>query len=376
MNAGVLHRAYARLSRIGLAGLDRQTARFVMGNNHYVLFAVSCAVPFVVALFLVDGGKLWPAALVHLALTAAWASCLWLHLAGLVRTSAVLALVAPLVGYSAQTYLLSSRAGFLLPMLLASAVSFVTMGPWMMRWRVGLTLASSAALAWSLLDDRLWVPRLDVSQGVLDGLLIANIALSTVVIGLTSWLNDHYFTRERRRADARLTSAQEEARTDALTNLANRRAVTEVLDAMPHDKPYAVALLDIDNFKEVNDTRGHAFGDAVLAAVADVLERQLGPYATVARWGGEEFLVIQSGTRLTAAVRLVERTRKEVERAVAERAQGVRVTFSAGVAAAPGGLPWEVAVRVADALLYEAKEAGRNRIRYAQVRTDLSGGDS
>ncbi len=347
-----------------------------MGNNHYLLFAVSCAVPFLAALFLVDGGSLWPAALVHLGLTATWVGCLWLHHVGLVRTSAVLALVAPLAGYTAQTYLLSSRAGFLVPMLLASAVSFVTMGPWMMRWRVGLTLVSSGALAWSLLDDSVFTPRLDVSQDVLDGLLLANIALATVVIASTAWLNDHYFTRERRRADARLSSAQEEARTDALTNLANRRAITEVLKAMPEDRPYVIALLDIDNFKDINDTRGHAFGDTVLAAVAEVLEEQLGRYATVSRWGGEEFLVIYPDARLTAALRLVERSRQAVEKAVAPRADGVLVTFSAGVAAAPGGLPWEIAVRVADALLYEAKQAGRNCVRYAQVRTDLAGSDS
>ena len=110
------------------------------------------------------------------------------------------------------------------------------------------------------------------------------------------------------------------------------------------------------------------FLDVVISEVAKVLAEGLGPSATVARWGGEEFLILFTETRLTAAVAAMERARKAVEVFVGVDGDGSAVTLSAGLAAASGDFPWDITVRVADALLYDAKEAGRNRIRYAQVR--------
>jgi diguanylate cyclase (GGDEF)-like protein len=189
---------------------------------------------------------------------------------------------------------------------------------------------------------------------------------------VTSGLNHYYFTRERIRAEGQLEVAQEQARTDPLTRLANRRGMVEALSAAPVDRPYAIALIDLDRFKEVNDTLGHAHGDAVLAEIAGILNDVIGEMGIVSRWGGEEFLVFMTDVRLTAAVAGVERARKAVEVLVREERGDAGVTFSAGLAAAPAGFSWETAVRVADALLYDAKDAGRNRVRYAQVRGDMS----
>lgn len=371
-----LRDAYVWFSRLGIAGRDRQTARYVMGENHYLGAAITLAVPFVVALFLISGGSLWPAAVTHVGILVAWILCLVIHVRGYLRTAAVASLVVPLIGFFVQSWFLSHRAGFMLPMLMASAVSFVTMGPAMMRWRIGLTAVSSAATAWTVISDRFAVPNLDASPEVVKGFFVANVALTTIVITSTAWLNDHYFTRERRRAESQLFSAQMQARTDILTQLVNRRGMVEALASVPRDRPYAIAVVDLDHFKDVNDTLGHVRGDAVLTEVARVLEGQVGPRGVVSRWGGEEFLVLMKDVDLTAAVSLIERARRQVEAGLGVPGVDTTVTFSAGLAAASAGLSWETTVRVADALLYEAKDGGRNLVRHAQVRADIGKWDS
>lgn len=376
MAPGAVKRAFNRVSRAGLAGLDRQTARYVQGSNHYLLLAWACAAPFEVFLLVADGGALARAAVVHALLIAVWVGCWWLNVAGWVRTSSVIALAAPLLAYFVQTWLLSYRAGFLIPMLMAAAVAFVTITPRIASWGIGISILSAVAVCWSFLDSRVATPRLDASDTAVNLLLVGNIALTTIVIGATSWLNHHYFTRERQRAERRVSVAQEQARTDPLTLLANRRGMVEALAAAPSDRPYAVALIDLDRFKEVNDTLGHERGDAVLAEVARVLREILGHVGVVSRWGGEEFLVLMTDVRLTAAVAGIERARKAVEQLLRSEHDAPGVTFSAGLAAASPGLSWETTVRVADALLYDAKDAGRNCVRYAQVRGDLSEWDA
>ena len=371
----ILRDTYVRLSRIGIEGRDRQTARFVMGENHYLGFAITTAIPFTLALAVVSGGTLWPAALTHLGILIAWVLCLVVHVRGALRTAAVASLVVPLVGFMVQSWFLSAGAGFMLPMLMASAVSFVTMGPTMMRWRIGLTLVSSAAVAYSVTDDRFALPHLDASGAVVNGFFVANVALTTIVIASTAWLNDHYFTRERRRAESQISSAQLQARTDTLTQLVNRRGMVEALAAVPRDRPYVIVIVDLDRFKSVNDTLGHVRGDAVLTEVARVLEDQVGPRGVVSRWGGEEFLVLMKDVGLTAAVSVIERARRQVEEGLDVPGVDSQVTFSAGLAAASAGLSWETTVRVADALLYEAKDGGRNLVRYAQVRADVGNWD-
>lgn len=363
---------FARVSRLGLERVDRATGRFVMGANHFMALAVMTALPVPVTLLVIDARELWTAAAVHVALIAAWTCGLWLNHLGHHRVAVVLGLLAPLVAYTVQTLLLSTHTGFMLALFATGALSFVSMPPSMAPWRWALTLASAAAIAWSYLDTSAWTAMLDVPVGVQRFLLIANVGLATFILGTTAWLNDYYFTRERRRAERRVSVAQHEARTDALTRVANRRGMIESLDALGKSNFYAIGVIDLDRFKLVNDRLGHAEGDKVLTQVATLLAQAFPVHATVARWGGEEFVVLMPATKLTYAVSLMERARVSVEGAFASGPAGP-VTLSAGLAAASAGLGWEVTMRVADALLYDAKEAGRNRVRYAQVR--LENGD-
>jgi diguanylate cyclase (GGDEF)-like protein len=160
-----------------------------------------------------------------------------------------------------------------------------------------------------------------------------------------------------------------EARRDALTGLPNRRAFEERLAAC--DGETAVALIDVDDFKEVNDRHGHAAGDAVLRQIARIAQRALRASDDVYRLGGDELALVVAGTAAEAA-RLVERIREAV---LNVGRAGPLPTLSAGVAAFPrdAGRVEELLER-ADAALYAAKRAGKNRVAAYSPSLSAGGG--
>jgi two-component system cell cycle response regulator len=158
------------------------------------------------------------------------------------------------------------------------------------------------------------------------------------------------------------------SRTDVLTNLANRRHIEERLYELAslsqrHHQRLAVLMLDIDHFKAVNDTVGHAGGDAVLREFASRLRHALREEDVAGRWGGEEFLVLLSLTDLDGAVVLGERVCQAIaaEPFVLADTSELAITVSCGCAVDDGQNPEEL-VKRADEALYAAKEGGRNRV--------------
>jgi len=166
-----------------------------------------------------------------------------------------------------------------------------------------------------------------------------------------------------------------ESVTDELTGLFNRRRFDEVLDteverAKRFAQPMALVLLDIDDFKQVNDTYGHQQGDVVLREVGRVLRESCREIDEPARYGGEELAVVLPGTDLHGAYLLAERVRRGVEslRLPLMVAEGdIQVTASLGVAALPESADdQDGLVAAADAAMYDAKRAGKNRAMRAQ----------
>jgi len=153
--------------------------------------------------------------------------------------------------------------------------------------------------------------------------------------------------------------------TDGLTGLANHRFLMQRLKeegirSNRNNREFAVLMADVDNFKEYNDTYGHPAGDQVLKRVAAIVRDSTRTMDCAARYGGEEFVVVMPETRVTGARQVAERIRA---RLAAELFEGQRITLSIGVAEFPkdADVPQGV-IAAADAALYQAKRAGRDRV--------------
>ena len=182
-------------------------------------------------------------------------------------------------------------------------------------------------------------------------------------------------TREHlRRQKAELAQALEQIRQlathDELTGLLNRRAMLDRMQleqrrSLRSGSPLLIAQLDIDHFKVVNDTHGHAAGDLVLQSFADTVRRNVRDTDVLARWGGEEFVLLLCDTPAADAVALMERLRQAVQAMqvpVAQGGQPITVTVSIGLARHAPADPLAGTLERADQALYAAKAGGRNRV--------------
>jgi diguanylate cyclase (GGDEF)-like protein len=170
-----------------------------------------------------------------------------------------------------------------------------------------------------------------------------------------------------------------QAATDALTGLANRRSFDDELAlewrrAERVGDSLALLLIDLDNFKSINDGHGHQAGDAVLRRVAAILESGARQVDLAARYGGEEFALLAPETDLVGATKLAERLRADLEAARVEVPSGseVSVTASIGVAVKGGLTRAEQLVASADGALYEAKRNGKNRVVTADAQPEAA----
>ena len=196
-------------------------------------------------------------------------------------------------------------------------------------------------------------------NGLVDKLLKANEAVQEKLSQTEGKLEE--LSRE-------LEHRASEARTDVLTGLANRRAFDEeshrrLGDFKESESPFALMIIDIDRFKQVNDDYGHTFGDEVLRGVSNLLTNNLRGRDVVTRYGGEEFAVLLPVSTVGDARRAAEMIREAIQNARFPMAEtDVRVTVSVGVAEI---LPYEDVksiVKRADQAMYAAKRAGRNRV--------------
>lgn len=189
------------------------------------------------------------------------------------------------------------------------------------------------------------------------------LALFGLLTGLLFGLRARDYRKRLEEANAELS---EQVRHDYLTGCANRRAFVEVLQsemerARRYGSPLSLAVLDIDHFKEVNDTYGHAFGDTVLQGLVAVINQQLRSNDLLARIGGEEFALLMPSTSVQEAMRVVDRMRMVIEKVPMHTGTTpIFVTISAGVAGWAEGCDGNQLLGEADRALYAAKGGGRN----------------
>jgi len=240
--------------------------------------------------------------------------------------------------------------------------------PWRGEYEVGRQIVLSKRLPWPAHPSLLVLP-----------LLMHDRALGTLILGAK---RRHAFGDAVRPtlevlashlavslSNARMVHKLETmATTDGLTGLFNKRAMLEageqkIAAAARFQRDLAVLVVDIDFFKKVNDTHGHDVGDLVIRGLGEILKRQKRSTDVVARFGGEEFVVLCEQTDEKGAMLLAERIREELGKTTFRTPGGaLSVTCSVGVATFPqGGRTWEALFKSADEALYLSKRSGRNR---------------
>lgn len=264
-----------------------------------------------------------------------------------------------------------ARGMTIYPLLLIFAFGAFSLSWRRIMWLTVLTLVSLIAMVTALGATRpggLLAP-LDPEALRLDQL---NLLMIIVVLPAVSVLAARLSSlrRKLRSQHTALAEAMEEvqrlATQDNLTGLVNRRYMEERLaeeqrHSERHENPFSVVIIDIDEFKRLNDTHGHAFGDEVLQAFADRATSTLRASDLIARWGGDEFLALLRDTSAAQAQTIIQRLLGEMS--TIPHGSCPPITFSAGVTENRPGEAIEDIVARADAGMYEAKESGSNEVR-------------
>lgn len=161
--------------------------------------------------------------------------------------------------------------------------------------------------------------------------------------------------------------AVSEAHRDPLTQISNRAAFNdaihrEICSYKRHSTSFSLMMIDIDYFKNVNDTYGHIAGDSVLKSVAEIIQQTIRRSDEVFRYGGEEFVVLLSNTELAGARFIAERVRREIKKMTVHSHEKINVTASIGLSSSSNQTDVNDTLYHADKALYQAKEGGRDKV--------------
>lgn len=290
---------------------------------------------------------------------AAWLGARWLNRQGLQDAAMMLLSVEVVAHAIAAVATLGWQSGFqyyLLPLIpfftFNERASFFVSGAASL-----FVIATLAVLHVMFANDAS-----SVDPFILEGLHTVNLTIPLVVLFVTGY----YYRSASIAAEARLVLL---ASHDPLTGLLNRRRMLERLHERRaefdrRERPFALVMADIDHFKAVNDAHGHEVGDQVLCDISQVLKANLREEDVLARWGGEEYLILLSEASLEAASVVAEKLRRAVEtHPFGGGALSITMTF--GVHVFDGALTLEQAIAAADSALYAGKAAGRNRVEFS-----------
>ncbi len=226
-----------------------------------------------------------------------------------------------------------------------------------------LVIGGSVAILLVLVALRLAYHDVDYAfdPGLHSALTVCNLVVPVCTLGL----NTYYYRRASVSREGRMERL---ASRDALTSLLNRRAMRERIEeeygrVRREGSQFALVIGDIDHFKRINDTYGHVAGDDVLVELSRMLKRELRQQDIVARWGGEEYLMMLPGTDLEGAAAVTERLRQRIEERMLPCGDNVvNVTMTFGVAQVSAKKDIQQGIRDADEALYRGKTDGRNRV--------------
>lgn len=269
---------------------------------------------------------------------------------------------------NAAGYVILGQARGITPVILSMILMFGIFG--MSRRQLAANMVFALLLFGAAIGLVAWLDE----PGRMPGLEAANAAMIVLVLLGSTFIAirlQHIrkrLTQQKLALSRALEQIRHLATHDELTGLVNRRRMTELMEAewqrcQRNDRPLILALLDLDHFKHINDTHGHGAGDQVLQTFALAVQAVLRSTDVLARWGGEEFVLMLYDTDPASARPLLERVRASVQ-ARQTRAAGrtLQVTVSIGLAVGRAGEGPEQILERADEALYQAKAAGRNRV--------------
>lgn len=270
----------------------------------------------------------------------------------------------------AVAYVLAGEGRGVVPPVLAMILFFGALGlsP---RQVVGIGLYAMAAFSVAVVvSPRFYATTFDVMDGAYAAMILIVLA-GCMVVNLRVQQMRQRLDRQREALAEALAENRALAMRDELTGLYNRRAMVELIQLECRRRrrgqgTLLFAMIDVDHFKRVNDHHGHAMGDHVLRVFADALRANVRETDVLARWGGDEFLLLLSDIEPRSAQTLLERTREAIAALPVPNAPpGLRLSMSAGLALhLPHSSPQETLER-ADQALYAAKDQGRNRVALA-----------
>jgi diguanylate cyclase (GGDEF)-like protein len=307
----------------------------------------------------------WPAAILT-TMAGGWAQCTlntkiqspWYQTAFSICTLSLSMGAAALTLASAGGRALNGPADVVIPALMASALAYFVVNSLLMAMVIALTTGRRVVQVWD--RDFLWgAPNYIIGAFVATAAVqsVSRFGAISVVVLAPLFLTYRLYKVSLGRVA--------ESRTDPLTKLPDRRllashAETEIARASRSQQSLALVMVDVDRFKQINDTYGHQKGDEVLNAIADCLRRGLRPYDICARYGGDEFVLILSGCTAAMAIQRADALAAAIA-AASPDVPGDRplsVSASIGVAAYPAdGRSYEELLAAADARMYERKRA-------------------
>ena len=312
--------------------------------------------------------RIWPLVAINVASCAIYAVAILANRRGWYRTVVAIGLVEVTVHAVVATAILGWASGFHIYLLALIPLVFF-FDPWSMRARGIASLAIAlfyVAFAWfsrsHLPDD----PRWFVEWFRYGNLLVGSIVLCALAYYYGTAVRQAQIDLEQKNAELDIL-----ARTDALTGLPNRREAMSLIEweqvrCVRSAESFALAVVDVDYFKRINDEHGHSCGDDALRQVAAALRASLRAQDSVARWGGEEFLLILPRTEQEGARIAAEKARAAVEATGIDLGDAVEhVTVTIGVAVVECTSDASEALTRADHAMYAGKRAGRNQVSVA-----------
>lgn len=205
-----------------------------------------------------------------------------------------------------------------------------------------------------------------ITEGNSIGSTICSYLIVAVSVSIMLTLLVKQYTKQQQELLKMGLKLEAAAKLDPLTDLYNRRYLTEYLDGRIRNRKerFTIALLDLDDFKNINDTYGHMYGDQVLKTFGDILKNNISSHGIVARFGGEEFMVVFDSTDKDKIQRIMELSAMELKQYSLET-KGVEISFSGGVEEVHNEDRITIMFNSADEKLYKAKKNGKNNIVFA-----------